>query len=385
MRLMDRLSLTLALTFTLLSTTAVLADESRAQSHLGISHPAENFVLEPAPFHPEPWRDDLPVDFGGHLLTGTLDPAAVLDKAGAVNLQSRSSVVAHYETLYEPAFSVPHGFTGDVDTCNSGSTSAAYVDATFDVLNFFRTMAGLAPVVNTTSYNPGCQDAATMMSAAGALDHSPSPSWPCYTADGDTAAGASNLALGTAGPSAMAGYVQDPGSFNVDVGHRRWILHPPRLGMGTGSVVEAGEWSANALWVFGSTQARPATTIVSWPPPGFVPYQVVFPRWSFSLNTAPSASYASATVTLRENGVAVPTTVVSDSVTFYGDNTIVFEPSGLFYSPGMADRTFEVTVSGIQGAPQSTYVYEVTVIDPAVDTGEIFADGFESGTLDFWN
>jgi hypothetical protein len=83
---------------------------------------------------------------------------------------------------------------------------------------------------------------------------------------------------------------------------------------------------------------------------------------------------------MQENGVPVALNIVSSSTNGYGDNTLVWEPSGLAFSAGQADRVFDIVVSGISGADQSTYSYRVTVIDPEMDPPDppgIFSDGFE--------
>jgi hypothetical protein len=80
----------------------------------------------------------------------------------------------------------------------------------------------------------------------------------------------------------------------------------------------------------------------------------------------------------------VSLSVVSRTDNGYGDNTIVWEPSGLSFSAGMQDRRFTVTVSGISG-PQTTVVYDVVVMDPAIVTDLIFGDGFGSGTTNSWS
>jgi hypothetical protein len=225
-----------------------------------------------------------------------------------------------------------------------------------------------------------------MMSANGTLSHNPPSSWTCWTAAGAAAAGSSNLALGTAGPGAIVAYIRDSGSYNYFVGHRRWILYPRRDQFGTGSVGETTT-KANALYVFTSTVTRPATpTKVAWPPEGYVPYQVVYPRWSLSLNTGSSVSFASANVTMTEDGSSVPLSVVSRTDNGYGDNTIVWEPSGISFTPGGQDRRFTVTVSDIMvgGSPQ-TVAYEVVIMDPDVVVDLIFADDFETGTTAAWD
>ncbi|MEX1309564.1 MAG: hypothetical protein AB1Z65_04025, partial [Candidatus Sulfomarinibacteraceae bacterium] len=118
----------------------------------------------------------------------------------------------------------------------------------------------------------------------------------------------------------------------------------------------------------------------------YVPYQTVYTRWSLALNTSSSVSFASANVTMTENGSPVSLSVVSRTNNGYGDNTIVWEPSGLYFSAGTPDRRFTVTVSNIlvNGSPQ-TRAYDVVVIDPATVPVAIFDDGFESGHTGAWN
>ncbi len=121
---------------------------------------------------------------------------------------------------------------------------------------------------------------------------------------------------------------------------------------------------ANALWVLGPWGVRPSTPNgTGWPPQGFVPY-LVLPtssnRWSFSY---PSANFASANVTVKQGGVSLPLSVETRTDVGYGDNTIGWYMSGYPSAPS-ADTSYVVTVSGITGAPQGTYTYTVTVIDP---------------------
>jgi len=308
------------------------------------------------------------------------------DRSAAVVSWSRSAVVNFFNNEYTPPFSVPMGWTGNVGTCAAGTTSQAYIDATFQLINYYRGMVGMVDVTNATSYNPGSQEAALIMSANGALSHSPPSGWTCWTSDGAAAAGSSNLALGNAGPNAIVAFIRDSGSGNYFAGHRRWILYPRLNQFGTGSVGETTT-AANALYVFTSFVPRPATpTNVAWPPEGYVPYQVVYPRWSLSINTSFSVDFASANVTMTEGGSPVGLTVVSRIDNGYGDNTIVWEPTGLVFVPGAQDRTLSVTVSNIMvgGSPQ-TEVYNVVVIDPSVVTDLIFTDGFESGNTSAWS
>ena len=293
-----------------------------------------------------------------------------------VTPSNRSSVVTFYENVYLPALSVPIGWTGIANNCDAGSTSQAYNDASFDLINYYRAMVELAPVVNDVSKNAASQEAALMMSVNNDLEHYPPVSWTCYTTNGAGAAGSSNLALGSSGPAAISLYIRDPGSFNTAIGHRRWILNPPRSSFGIGSVGGSTR-SANALYIFAGTTARPATDIVAWPPRGYVPYQLVYPRWSFSLNSSPYADYSGATISMLEGGMPVSLNIISDDFVGYGDNTLVWEPSGLSFSAGQGDRVFTIEVSNVGNAEQSVFSYQVTVIDPAMAAPGVFTDGFE--------
>jgi len=223
-----------------------------------------------------------------------------------------------------------------------------------------------------------------MMSANGDVSHTPPPSWYCWTWDGSNAAHNSNLALGVSGPDAITGYIWDAGGNNTVVGHRRWMLYPQTQIMGTGNVptqttTQTTNWEANATWVFDANFGGPRpgtrTPYVAWPPAGYVPYQLVYPRWSFAY---PNANFTNATITMKSNGV--PIAVAKETyVTGYGENTVVWVPLGLnansyatVFPFGGTDTVYTVAISNIVGAPQSSYIYTVTVFDPAVPGADYF-------------
>ncbi len=317
-------------------------------------------------------------------LAPSIFPEPRAQTAAIVNTGDRAAVVNAYNSRLVPALAVPSGWTGNLATCNAGTTSSAYEAATLDAINYFRAMAGLPDTITFNStLSAKDQQAALMMNAQGELSHFPPPSFACYTADGADAASKSNIAIGIAGAAAVAGYIEDSGANNTAVGHRRWLLYPPQAVMGTGSttgvkqVVIGGQTfninGGNAIWVIGNTTTRPATPeFVAWPPAGYVPRQVTYARWSFSVNRdafGPGApSFAGATVAMTRNGQNVPVAMLpqdnSTSGTF-GDFTIAWEPQGLNHFAGMPDTTYHVVISNvIVGGTARTFAYDVTVIDP---------------------
>jgi hypothetical protein len=293
------------------------------------------------------------------------------DGLSPVDRTNRQAVVDFYTGVYVAALAVPNDWTGSVAGCNAGVTSTAYANATMDMVNYYRAMTGLpAGVTHEAAKDGKAQLAALMMTANNSLSHAPPSTWTCYTADGAEAAGKSNLALGAAGARAVALYMADPGTGNTALGHRRWILYPRQVEMGTGST-----GNANDLWVIGAFGSRSATpAVVAWPPAGFVPYQLIYPRWSFSVNTSVTVSFSGATVSMTRGGVPVTLTVFAGA-TGYGDNTLAWETSDLGFSSGGADEDVSVQVNNVvvNGVP-TNYAYTVTVIDPARVPAPVFTD-----------
>ncbi len=301
-----------------------------------------------------------------------------------VNPANRAEVVQLYQNTYKASQGVASSWNGNLSTCTAGTTSQAYMDATILRVNYFRAMAGLpGDVILSNAWNLKAQDAALMMSAQGALSHSPGTNWSCYTVGGAEAAGKSNLALGADAAAAIDLYMDDPGSGgNAAVGHRRWILYPPTKIMGTGNIPATGGWAANDLWVIGGAGARPSQpTWVAWPPAGYLPWQILprsSGRWSFSY---PGATFTGASVFVQRAGTNVPVTLETQAQG-YGDNTIVWVPQGISASAPIGDVSYTVTVSNVVvGGKSQAFTYSVTIIDPDVPVLSIGPGATNSLTL----
>jgi len=309
-------------------------------------------------------------------------------KVVSVDPLSRTAVAAAYQQAFLPQGQVADGWTGSVNRCEAGTTRLDYRNAVIDRINFYRALAGLPGTVlqtSDTTIGGNAQSAALMMSAQGSLSHSPGSTWACYSeggAGGSGGAGSANLALGRAGPGAIDLYVDDPGSGNEFVGHRRWLLFPPQQVMATGDIPSGTR--SNALWVFGPQGVRPPTPEgVAWPPRGFVPYQVLptaSNRWSLSLR---NAGFSAASVSMSVNGQPIAVSIESRTANGYGDNTLVWRPAtggnAVVYGGAGVDRTYQVSVTGIGGSGvPSSVSYSVTVIDGnEVASGVFFQSGFE--------
>ena len=307
-----------------------------------------------------------------------------------VNTDTREQVREFYNGIYGTSDNVAMDSTADVPNCNPGENSEAFLQAVLRRINWFRAMAGVPASVRLDAADDSwAQQMALFISANNSFNHYSPSSLTCYTDLGHQFAGG-NQAEGANGPGAITDYIWDFGSGNNEVGHRRWILMPSTLVMGTGDVPESiadgvTNAAANSTWVFDASiyDPRPATRqpYVSWPPEGFVPYQVVFPYWSFALS---NADVSAGQVTMTSNGVPVAVSV-QPVQNGYGENTLVWVPMGLDASCECTsfpfngtDTVYGVTVSNINiGTGGATnlvsFSYSVTVFDPATPGGDYVA------------
>lgn len=286
---------------------------------------------------------------------------------------NRGAVVDAYNNTYVPTQDLPMSWTGAVSGCAAGDIASTWRDAVQRRINYFRGMAGVPMGITfDAAFNGKNQKAALIMSANKALSHTPPSNWACLSAEGTEAAGKSNICLlygyGTKDPGCVALYMVDSGSNNQPVGHRRWLLYPQTALMGTGDVSETsagGYPRANAIWVVDlATYSNPRPTTreeyVAWPPPGYVPYQLIPARWSFSY---PNANFSGATVQMSVNGAGLGNTILPISGGA-GENTIVWEPATTFPKPA-SDTSYTVTLSNVViGGVSRSFTYTVIMIDP---------------------
>ena len=159
------------------------------------------------------------------------------------DIHDREGTRTYYNAEYALSEGIDISWTGSHSPPTPGTTNPAYRTGIIRRVNLFRAFAGVpANVTENATYSAKSQEAALMMSIANTLSHTPTAAtFPdYYTADGAEAAGKSNLFLGSNGSSSIDGYIHDPGSNNLRVGHRNWILDPARAEMGTGDVPRVG-------------------------------------------------------------------------------------------------------------------------------------------------
>jgi uncharacterized protein YkwD len=300
-------------------------------------------------------------------LAGPFAIVSSVSREGGLSVDTlhKDQALAFFHAYYRPCEDTPTGWTGNHATCNEGSISDAFRTAVLQRINYFRAMAGVpADIVFDDELNQKAQKAALMISVNGRLSHAPDESWQCYSLEGAQGARSSNLYLEVHSCVAIDGFMQDAGSGNEHVPHRRWLLNPRTMTMGIGDIPPTpGYPAASVLWVFGAASAeRPKTrdNFFAWPPPGYVPYVVVYPRWSFSYDGA-DFSQASVAMTYQDREVPLTLLPVADG---YGENTLVWEPYISLERPA-ADQWYTVRVRDVViGGIVYQFTYVVILFDP---------------------
>lgn len=256
--------------------------------------------------------------------------------------------------------------------CNEGTISNSAKTKILKKINYFRRLVGVNDnIIFDDEKNEKCQEAALIMDVNNALNHQPPSNWQCWSQAGYEAAGSSNLSrIPIPYTSWISTYVRDTGNNNSPVGHRRWIFYSKAKIFGVGQTNQA-----NALWVHQDND-HPETfnNFIAYPPNGFIPNKLVFPRWSFSI---PNANFSNATVSvLDQNNNQIPTTIIHKSPTpEYGDRTIVWVANNFndINTDSKFDVSYTVTISNIQGAAQSNYTYKTIFFDP--HAGDVLVNG----------
>ena len=314
-------------------------------------------------------------------LTRTASDGGSAPRVG-IDTWDRDAVLAAYEAEFDRV-EPDAGFTGDVDDCAAGTTSQPFRDSIMRRVNWYRKMAGLAAVTENPALTATAQRKALIMLAQGALSHTPSAEWACYT---EIDYPGENLGLGGAGVGGVDQYMQDSGDNNLAVGHRQQILSPFVTQIGTGNVFDSDRLyrAANAMhlsydWGL-APDVREVRGFVAWPPPGYVPPETVWGRWSFArqriarevtrsgntIYTRLSLSgpdFSEAAVAMSDDHGPVPTRII------YRDDALVWAVDGDTDSarlpePRDGDHCYTVTISGVQvdGTTQAPYEYAVCIL-----------------------
>eukprot|EP00045_Choanoeca_perplexa_P017776 m.266446 g.266446 ORF g.266446 m.266446 type:complete len:520 (-) comp17629_c0_seq4:5530-7089(-) len=277
-----------------------------------------------------------------------------------INTRDRSSLHTSWTQDYLKDANANEGFTGNVAACQAGDISSSFRNAVVHRTNYIRALCHLPKVDLDCEDSDKCQAAALMMAANNRLSHFPETSWTCYSQDGKDAAGASNIGLGPSGLYAVDLYLDDPGSNNAAVGHRRWILWPKLAAIGYGYATGPGTRPGNAMWVIGNRGAQPTSpSFVAWPAEGYFPSPLIpsSQRWSLGVSDGDVSNMQAGVIS---QGSLLQATMEPFS-NFIGDSTRAFLVPGDRVTTSH-DELHRVVISQVELAGDSDLVVEYDVV-----------------------
>ena len=267
-------------------------------------------------------------------------------------------------------------WNGSVEKCNPGTLTQAIYDKAEKRINFFRLVNDLPKITFNPEYHKQPQAAAMMMLANNNLSHTPPKTWKCYSDDAAAGASKSCLSLNwssyTKEKSIVTGFMNDIGESNYFCGHRRWLLYSKATEVGYGATPKT-----EAIFVsYDYTKPTLTTpTFIAYPWDGFVPYTLIFSKWSFSLPEGLEVDFSKVTISIKDNlGKQMPFKLYPQKKG-YLDPTITWQMLNLFtkdeedYSEnnldkkGFIGKEITVKVSNVLvNKKPKTYQYVVKII-----------------------
>lgn len=250
-------------------------------------------------------------------------------------------------------------WSGNVAACMPGDLTVSARANALKLLNTYRFIADLPPVMTSATRDVAAQECGLMQDAANMLSHTPDAGAPCYTVNGATASGNSNISTAPAVRSIDL-YMSDFGNA-ANMGHRRWFLSNQLGPVGIG-----GTTGGSCHWVLGGSGTA-NKRFVGWPPAGPVPLQAIaiptvgaansVDRTGWTLQTYATAdSLTNATITVTDNGVNMPVTITALGANYGSRSAIRFVPQGW---SSQAGHSYVVTATSTTLTIPIMYTVEV--------------------------
>ena len=243
----------------------------------------------------------------------------------------KTELINLYNELYKSSELSSIPWNGNTLACLCGQLPKEIYEKALNRVNFFRIVSGLEPVKLNPNFNLDAQNAALLIKANNLLTHYPRKDLKCYTESAASGCGKSCLGFSDfknfKATSFITGFIQDYGESNYYVGHRRWLLYSKLAEIGYG----ATDASEALLTVDGVSYKNISTPeYIAYPWNGFVPINLIFPKWSFSIPENRSVDFTNTTITMLDgngNELSVEKYQLYEN---FLDHTIVWSAKGLF-------------------------------------------------------
>lgn len=251
--------------------------------------------------------------------------------AQQVNTLTKIELTALYNKLYKSSEIDSINWNGQKQKCLCGQISNDIYKKAEDRINFFRVASGLNKVKINPKFNLDAQNAALLVNANNELTHYAKMGMKCFSKSAEN--GCLKSCLGFTdfknfpGTGFITGFIQDYGDDNYFVGHRKWILYTKLVEFGYG----ATNRSEAILTVDGVSNNPPSVPdYIAYPWNGYVPVNLIFPKWSFSIPEGKTVDFSQTTIKMFDgNGNELKIEALKEYKN-YLDHTIVWTAKGLF-------------------------------------------------------
>lgn len=244
---------------------------------------------------------------------------------------TKSEVTALYNDLYKSSQIDSIVWNGQVENCLSGQPQNDVYKKAENRMNFFRFTAGLSKVKLDPNFNLDAQNAALLVKVNNELTHYPTNEMKCFSES------ASNGCLNSCLTftdftnfrelSFLTAFIKDHGEENYFVGHRKWILYTKLLEFSYGATDNS---EALLLVDRYSSDSSATPEFVAYPWSGYVPVNLIFPKWSFSIPEDKIVDFSETTIAMFDSeGKEIKTEKLKEYKDFL-DHTVVWTATGLF-------------------------------------------------------
>jgi hypothetical protein len=288
---------------------------------------------------------------------------------------SKQELIRLYKTYYSGS-AVDSINWSSKGQCDPGSIPNDIYAKVENRINFFRLVNRLPAIKIVADKKEEAQAAAFMMQENKSLNHSPPATWKCYSEKGRNGALYSCLGIFNfktiKSESFITDYIRDAGELNSSIGHRRWLLSS-----------EAKKFSYGATKKTDAIYCTPEittdtvkTAFIAYPWSGYVPCNLIFPKWSFAIPAIHKVDFSKMTLSLKNSdGTPIPFTLLPRNDN-YPDHTIVWKMPGLFSTEeentfqnklkekGFVGKEITVKIENVKvDNKNANYEYKVKIIE----------------------
>jgi len=244
---------------------------------------------------------------------------------------TKTELTVLYNKLYKSSEIDSIVWKDQKQICACGQLESEMYKKAEDRINFFRIASGLKEVKLNPKFNKDAQNAALLVKVNNQLTHYPNTEMKCYSKS--AANGCLKSCLGLSDfkyyheTSFITGFIEDIGEENYFVGHRKWLLYTKLAEFGYG----ATDKSEAILTVDGvSYDAIDVPEFIAYPWNGYVPVNLIFPKWSFSIPDNKIVDFSQTTISMFDSkGKELKTEKLKEYKNFL-DHTIVWTAKDLF-------------------------------------------------------